>query len=93
MANEQTSGTLLAALNDEVVNPAFELVRTNRTGVLQTARMDAPQQPSEGNKIQWLDTQIDAIQSPLTAGVDGSVTTIPVTDGSKFRVGMTASPE
>lgn len=93
MANENLSGTLAAALNDEVVSQAFELVRTNRTGVLQTARMDTPEQVSEDNKLQWLDTQIDAIQSPLTASVNDSVTTIPVTDGSKFRVGMTVSPQ
>lgn len=86
-----TSGDLAAALNERVVDAAFTTVRTQRNGLLGLVGFDNPQRPTEGKKLEWLDSRIDADQSPLTAGVSDSATTIPVTDGSIYRVGTTVS--
>lgn len=93
MANEQTSGVLAAALNHKVINEAFMIARSNRTGILQVASMGDPMTAYDGYKMGWLDFRIDATSSPLTAAMTDSATTAPVTDGSKFRAGMTLSPE
>lgn len=86
-----TSDLLAQALNHETINEAFELVYSNRTGILQTAMMSTPAVAFDGYKFGWLDTRIDATQSNLTAAIDAVVTTVPVVDGSKFRAGMTVS--
>jgi hypothetical protein len=85
------SPDLSALLNDKVINEAFEIARSNRTGILQVVNMGSPRQAYDGYKMGWLDFRIDATSSALTAGVDNAVTTIPVADGSKFRAGMTVS--
>lgn len=86
-----TSNLLAAALTQDVINGAFDIVRSNRTGILSVVGFGGPLDVQEGYKTSWLDTRIDATSSTLTAGVNNSVTTIPVADGSKFRAGMTAS--
>lgn len=93
MANEITSGVLAAALNDKVINEAFEIARSNRTGILQVVGMGAPRGAYDGYKMGWLDFRIDATSSATTAAVLVGDTAIPVTDGSKFRAGMLLSPE
>jgi len=93
MANEQTSGVLASALNDKVINEAFEIARSNRTGILQVVGMGDPRQAYDGYKMGWLDFRIDATSSATTAQALAAATTISVTDGSKFRAGMTLSPE
>ena len=85
------SPDLSSLLNDKVINEAFEIARSNRTGILQVVSMGSPRQAYDGYKMGWLDFRIDATSSALTAGVDAAVTAIPVTDGSKFRAGMTVS--
>ncbi len=92
MANEITSGVLAAALNHKVIAEAFNIARSNRTGILQVARMDAPMQSYDGYKMGWLDMRIDAASDPITAEAAGGVTTLPMMDGSKFRAGMLLSP-
>lgn len=86
-----TSSALLAALNEKVINQAFEIARSNRTGILSTIGMGAPRPADSGYKLSWLDGYRGADSSTLTAGVDSSVTTIPVADGSLFRAGMLVS--
>lgn len=86
-----TSADLSAVLNDKVINEAFEIARSNRTGILQTVSMGGARTPFDGYKASWLDMRVDATNSALTAGVNDSVTTIPVADGTKFRAGMTIS--
>lgn len=93
MANEQTSGVLAAALNHKVINEAFMIARSNRTGLLQVANMSDPMIAYDGYKMGWLDFRIDATSSPVTAAMAIGATTAPVADGSKFRPGMTLSPE
>jgi hypothetical protein len=87
-----TSGLLAAALNDKVINEAFEIARSNRTGILSVVGMGSPRQAYDGYKMGWLDFRIDATSSATTAAVLVGATTVPVVDGSKFRAGMTLSP-
>ncbi len=85
------SPDLSALLNDKVINEAFEIARSNRTGILQVVSMGGPRQAYDGYKMGWLDFRIDATSSALTAALTDIATTVPVVDGSKFRAGMTLS--
>ncbi len=87
-----TSADLAALLNDQVINDAFEIARSNRTGILSTVGIGAPRQAYEGYKMGWLDMRVDATSSTTTAEALAAATTISVADGTKFRAGMTASP-
>lgn len=87
-----TSADLAALLNDKVINDAFEIARSNRTGILSTVAMGAPRQAYDGYKMSWLDMRVDATSSTTTAQALAAATTIAVADGTKFRAGMTASP-
>ena len=87
-----TSADLAALLNDKVINDAFEIARSNRTGILSTVAMGAPRQAYEGYKMGWLDMRVDATSSTTTEQALAAATTIAVADGTKFRAGMTASP-
>lgn len=91
MANLSTD--LSALLNDQVINEAFDIARSNRTGILQTVGMGGARQAFDGYKMSWLDMRVDATSSETTAVVLVGATTAPVSDGSKFRAGMTISPE
>lgn len=86
------SADLAAALNDKVINEAFDIARSNRTGILQVVGMGAARVPYEGYKMSWLDMRVDATSSTTTAEAAAGATTLPVTDGAKFRAGMTLSP-
>ena len=87
-----TSADLAALLNDKVINDAFEIARSNRTGILSTVAMGGARQAYEGYKMGWLDMRVDATSSTTTAQALAAATTIAVADGTKFRAGMTASP-
>jgi len=87
-----TSGLLNSLLNDKVINEAFEIARSNRTGILQTVSIGAPRLAFEGSKLSWLDMRVDATSSTTTSSVLVGGTTVPVADGTKFREGMTLSP-
>ena len=92
MANEQLSGNLSAMLNDKIINEAFDIARSNRTGILQTVSFGTPRTPYDGYKMSWLDMRVDATSSPTTGAVLVGATTVPVVDGTKFRPGMTLGP-
>jgi hypothetical protein len=87
-----TSGLLAAALNDKVINEAFDIARSNRVGILSVVNMGQPRQASDGYKMSWLDMRVDATSSALTADSLAADTTIDVADGTKFRAGMLLSP-
>ena len=87
------SPDLSSVLNDKVINEAFDIARSNRTGILQAVSMGAPRTAFEGYKMGWLDMRVDATSSDTTAVALVGATTVAVTDGSKFRAGMTVSPE
>ena len=87
-----TSADLAALLNDQVINDAFMIARSNRTGILSTIGIGAPRQAYDGYKMGWLDMRVDATSSTTTAQALAAATTIAVADGTKFRAGMTASP-
>lgn len=87
-----TSADLAALLNDKVINDAFEIARSNRTGILSTVAMGGARQAYDGYKMSWLDMRVDATSSTTTAQALVAATTIAVADGTKFRAGMTASP-
>jgi hypothetical protein len=86
-----TSADLAAALNEKVISEAFEIARTDRTGILSSISMGGAIQAFEGYKMSWLDMVVGAAGSALTDGINNSTTTIPVVDGSVFRPGMTLS--
>lgn len=92
MANEITSGLLASALNQEVINGAFQIARSNRTGILSVVNFSDPMAAYDGYKMGWLDFRVDATSSETTSAVLIAATTVPVVDGSKFRAGMTVSP-
>jgi hypothetical protein len=92
MASPILSGNLAALLNDKVINEAFDIARSNRTGILQTVGFGAARVPFDGYKMSWLDMRVDATSSATTGAVLVGATTVPVVDGSKFRPGMTLSP-
>lgn len=92
MASPITSSVLNSLLNDKVINEAFEIARSNRTGILQTVSFGTPRPAFEGSKLSWLDMRVDATSSTTTNSVLVGGTTVPVADGSKFRAGMTLSP-
>lgn len=83
---------LSALLNETVINEAFEIARSNRTGILQVVSMGAARQAFDGYKMGWLDMRVDATNSPTTALAAVGATTVAVADGTKFRAGMTISP-
>lgn len=83
---------LSALLNHEVINEAFEIARSNRTGILQVVGMGQARQAFDGYKMGWLDMRVDATNSPTTALAAVGATTVAVADGTKFRAGMTLSP-
>lgn len=87
------SPDLSALLNDKVINEAFEIARSNRTGILQAVSMGAPRAAFEGYKMGWLDMRVDATSSETTAAALAAATTVSVVDGTKFRAGMTVSPK
>lgn len=91
MADPILSGSLAAALNDKIINEAFDIARSNRTGILQTVNFGAARTPYDGYKMGWLDMRVDATSSATTAVAAVGATTVAVVDGSKFRAGMTAS--
>ncbi len=93
MANEVTSGVLAAALNQEIINGAFEIARSNRTGILSVVNFGSPVEAYDGYKMGWLDFRIDATSSTANGAALAAATTINVAtgDGAKFRVGMTFS--
>lgn len=92
MTAATTSGLLNSLLNDKVINEAFEIARSNRTGILQTVSMGSARLAFEGSKLSWLDMRVDATSSTTTNSVLVGGTTVPVADGTKFRAGMTLSP-
>jgi hypothetical protein len=94
MGSSVTSGLLAAALNDKVINEAFEIARSNRIGILSSVSMGAPRQAYDGYKMGWLDMRVDATAAATSAAVLVGATTVPVAagTGSRFRAGMTLSP-
>ena len=95
MSNEVLSGTLAAALNQEVINGAFEIARSNRTGLLAIVTMGAATQAFDGYKMGWLDMRVDATSADADGTFTDTATTINVAagEGAKFRVGMTFAAE
>jgi len=95
MANEITSGLLESTLNQEVINGAFDIARSNRTGILSVVNFGGDiAEAYDGYKMGWLDFRIDATSSTVAADVlvGGTTVTVPTGDGAKFRAGMTFSP-
>lgn len=89
---EITSGLLASALNHKVIAEAFEIARSNRTGILSVIGMSEPMQAYDGYKMGWLDMRVDATSSDTTAEALAADTTVSVVDGAKFRAGMLLSP-
>lgn len=86
--SEITSGSLAAALNADVVQEQFDIVRPEINGLLAVASMGEPVRPEEGDKITWLDMTVGADSLTVDGAVLAAGTTITVTDGSKARANM-----
>lgn len=97
MGDVYTSGKLAEALNKKVINEAFEIARSNRTGILQVVGYGNPVAAYDGYKMSWLDMRVDAasveINGELASDDTGSVTSITVKSGqgSRLRAGMVLS--
>lgn len=89
--SEITSAQLAAALTNEVISEAFDIARSNRTGILSVVNVSSPIQAYDGYKMGWLDMRVDATSSGTTAEALAAATTVAVADGSKFRAGMLLS--
>lgn len=90
--SEITSGLLASALNHKVIAEAFEIARSNRTGILSVVNVSVPVQAYDGYKMGWLDMRVDASSSDASAESLAASTSLAVEDGSKFRAGMLISP-
>ena len=85
------SADFLAELNAKVINPAFEVARTNYTGVLSRISYGVARQPESGYKLSWLNQQIGAGGNTVNGAILAAATTITVDNGSFFRAGMQVS--
>ncbi len=85
------SPSLAAALTQEVIDTAFEIVRKDRSGILQTVAMGAPVTAYDGYKMSWLDMAVGADGDTVNGAILAAATTLVVDDGSKFRAGMSIS--
>ena len=85
------SADFLAELNAKVINPAFEVARTNYTGVLSRISYGVARQPESGYKLNWLNQQIGAGGNTVNGAILAAATTIAVDNGSFFRAGMQVS--
>ena len=86
--SEITSGSLLAALDQEMIQEQFEIVRPTINGLVALASFSAPVATYEGSKISWLDMSVGADSDVTTAESLAADTTVNVTDGTLFRAGM-----
>tara|TARA_R110001606_G_scaffold385158_1_gene548517 strand:+ start:15239 stop:16390 length:1152 start_codon:yes stop_codon:yes gene_type:complete len=82
------SSDLAAALNNKMVNEAFEIARKNRTGILATIAMGAAKRPYEGYKQSWTDAYKGADAVTTGATHTAVITTLTVVDSSVLRPGM-----
>lgn len=87
------SPEFLADLNDKVINPSFEVARTNIVGILRTVSYGAPRVPETGSKLSWQLQSIGAGGSTVQGATLAGVTTINVAtgEGVNFRKGMLVS--
>lgn len=86
--SEILSGSLAAALNSEVVQEQFDIVRPDINGLLALASFGTPVRPEAGEKITWLDMSVGADTLTVDGAVLAAATTITVTDGSFARANM-----
>jgi hypothetical protein len=86
--SEILSGTLAQALNSQIIQEQFDIVRPEINGLLALASFGAPVRPEDGHKINWLDMSVSADTLTIDGAHDDTTTTIAVLDGSKARKGM-----
>jgi len=82
------SGSLLAALNHKIIQEQFDIVRPTISGLVALASFGAAVEPYDGHKISWLDMSVGADSDVTTAESLAADTTIDVSNGNLFRVGM-----
>lgn len=85
------SPDFLAGLNQTVINPAFEIARTNTVGILRTVQYAPMRRPEEGSKLSWLLQSVGAGGSTVNGAILAAAVTLVVVDGSAFRAGMLIS--
>jgi len=85
------SPEFLSELNEKIINPSFEIARSNYVGVYNTVNFGGAVAPESGNSFGWLNQKIGAGGSTINGAKLATDTTITVDDGSNFRSGMTVS--
>ena len=81
----------LAALNVKVINPAFDVARTNIVGVARTIVNGSPRLAEAGNLLTWLNQKIGAGGNTVNGAILAAATALTVDDGTYFRQGMQIS--
>lgn len=89
------SGNLAAALNETVINEAFQLVLKNRPSLLSVVGpFGQSRAATEGYKMSWLDMQVSADALTVNGAVLAAATSITIAAGSVVaRPGMLLSAE
>tara|TARA_R100000951_G_scaffold116765_2_gene130554 strand:+ start:2126 stop:3280 length:1155 start_codon:yes stop_codon:yes gene_type:complete len=82
------SGSLAQALNAQVIQEQFDIVRPDINGLLALASFGEATRPEDGHKINWLDMSVGADTLQVDGAVTAVATSITVDDGSKARTGM-----
>lgn len=82
------SNDLLAALNHKTINEAFEIARTNRTGVLATIGFAMPRMGYDGYKSSWTDAYKDADSVTVDGALSAAATVLVVDSTAALRAGM-----
>ena len=91
MGQPVLSPDFLAELNEKVINPAFEIARTNFDGIISVVGMGVAREPESGHKLNWLNQSIGAGGNTVNGAILAAVITLVVNDGSFFRAGMQIS--
>lgn len=81
------SNSLAAYLDNKMINEAFEIARTSRTGVLATIGFGAAKRPYEGYKQSWTDAYKGADSVTSSAAHTDTVTTLTVDSTAVLKVG------
>ena len=85
MANN--SNSLAALLNQELVNAAFEIARTDRGGILSTISMGGAVTPSNGHEHSWIDAYKGGNVVTVNGAILAAATTLVTDTNAILRVG------
>lgn len=86
------SGDLSTALNDKVINEAFQIVMSNRPSLLGVTGFGQSRLAFDGYKLSWLDMPVGADAFTVAADAISTATSITISSGAvTARAGMLLS--